>query len=620
MTPGAAANRVSVRKRWVAAIGAALCFALAAQTSTAQPEWQFSGAERIVAVADIHGAYQAFEEILKRAEVIDESLGWIGGDTHLVIVGDVTDRGPDSRIAFDLIRSLEGPALEAGGRVHLVLGNHEIMNMMGDLRYVSPDEYAAFADEEPIEIREAEFARFVDRTNSSDEAEARAEFDAAFPLGFFAHREAYSLSGEYGSWLVEKPVLLVVNDIAFIHGGFTDAMTEEGSRLNEELLSELREFLSIHATAVDAGIVSRTVSVYDLPLEVADYLERNDSDLSARLDDAGQDVESLLALEPGTLFSPDGPLWYRGNVGCNRLTEQDRLTDALDSVGASHLVVGHTPTERAVVLSRMERTLLRIDTGMLNEYYGGRASALIVEGGEMSVLYQDETERSEPIEQPRRVGQRAANASEEELESLLVLAEIGRRQQFDRSAIALTLIYGDHTFLGLFTPVRNENVNPAVAAYRLDRLLGLDMVPVTVERELDGIEGALQFLPDLSYSESDRSEQGLGASAWCPLSDQFKDMYLFDALIFNEARTLDRIRYSSDRFQVLLLGHDYTFSTDRERPEYLETVPVELTPAWKAALNALDEEALTETLGDVLDRRRIRALLARRDHLIELAE
>ena len=70
-------------------------------------QWRFPAVERVVAVADIHGAYDAFERILKQAGVLDESLGWSGGATHLVIVGDVLDRGAGSRRAMDLIMRLE---------------------------------------------------------------------------------------------------------------------------------------------------------------------------------------------------------------------------------------------------------------------------------------------------------------------------------------------------------------------------------------------------------------------------------------------------------------------------------------------------------------------------------
>src|SRR5579872_4474537 len=102
------------------------------------------GVERIVAVGDVHGAYEQFVQILKVAGLIDDRLHWSGGRTHLVQTGDVVDRGPDSRKAIDLLRQLIDEAPKAGGAVHALLGNHEAMRMLGDMRYVNAGEYQAF--------------------------------------------------------------------------------------------------------------------------------------------------------------------------------------------------------------------------------------------------------------------------------------------------------------------------------------------------------------------------------------------------------------------------------------------------------------------------------------------
>ncbi len=122
--------------------------------SVSAGEWHFSGVERVVAISDIHGDYDAMVTTLGVASVIDEGLKWVGGDTHLVITGDLLDRGPDSRQVMDLVMRLEGEAVAAGGRVHQLIGNHEVMNIAGDLRYVVMQEYAAFADEESEQERE----------------------------------------------------------------------------------------------------------------------------------------------------------------------------------------------------------------------------------------------------------------------------------------------------------------------------------------------------------------------------------------------------------------------------------------------------------------------------------
>ena len=98
----------------------------------------------MVAFADVHGAYDELVALLRSQGLVDGSLRWSGADTQLVSLGDLLDRGPDSRRVLDLLMRLEGEARTAGGAVHVLLGNHEVMNIVGDLRYVSAGEYAAF--------------------------------------------------------------------------------------------------------------------------------------------------------------------------------------------------------------------------------------------------------------------------------------------------------------------------------------------------------------------------------------------------------------------------------------------------------------------------------------------
>ena len=105
----------------------------------------WTGVGRIIAVGDVHGDYEQFTAVLASAGLIDGNGNWTGGKTHLVQTGDVVDRGPDSRAVMDLLMKLEKQAAAAGGAVHALIGNHEAMNVYGDLRYVSPGEFASYA-------------------------------------------------------------------------------------------------------------------------------------------------------------------------------------------------------------------------------------------------------------------------------------------------------------------------------------------------------------------------------------------------------------------------------------------------------------------------------------------
>src|SRR5207248_1697127 len=116
---------------------------VAKRQETEQDVW--TGVERIVAVGDVHGDYEQFTGVLASAGLIDGHGDWTGGKTHLVQNGDIVDRGPDSRAVMDLLMKLEKQAAAAGGAVHALIGNHEAMNVYGDLRYVSPGEFASYA-------------------------------------------------------------------------------------------------------------------------------------------------------------------------------------------------------------------------------------------------------------------------------------------------------------------------------------------------------------------------------------------------------------------------------------------------------------------------------------------
>ena len=99
---------------------------------------------RIVAVGDLHGDYDAWEAIARGAGLVDAKGRWTGGKTTLVQLGDVPDRGPDSLKIIHQLMKLQREASRSGGKVIAMVGNHEAMNMTGDLRYVHPGEYRAF--------------------------------------------------------------------------------------------------------------------------------------------------------------------------------------------------------------------------------------------------------------------------------------------------------------------------------------------------------------------------------------------------------------------------------------------------------------------------------------------
>jgi hypothetical protein len=588
--------------------------ALSAAAPAQANDWRVDDADRVVAIADIHGAYDAMVATLQNVGILDQDLAWVGGTSRLVVVGDILDRGPRSRDAMDLLMRLEGEAQAAGGYVHVLIGNHESMNMMGDLRYVSAAEYAAFAPDETEQQRERWFQAWLSRQPSPQNMpELRKRFDGTFPPGFFALRAAFGPDGQYGAWLLDKPALAVINGTAFVHGGLSPVVAELGlDGINTKLRAELHEYVGAIYTLMDAEILLPTDDQYDYLPVVERYMPKLDesSEVLAALD-------TIRNVDDDSLVATGGPLWYRANVACSGIIELHRLEAALAAIGAERVVVGHTPTPGRRVLQRFDGRLVEIDTGMLNFYYKGSGNALVLTDDDIDVHNQAGGAPYDPIPHQRNVGERPQDMPPEALATLLRTGEVLSRDSDRKSGRTVVEIGdGDHVVRALFNRRKSKGFYPDVAAYRLDRLLSLDMVPVTVRREVNGRDGSVQFYPRKTMDEAARAADGRGYSAQCPLPDQFNAMYLFDVLVFNEGRTLQHMLYDTRRWALMLIGHAEAFSTRKGRPRHLEAAPIEFTDGWRNALSALGDDVLTEQLGDVLNEKRIRALAERRDELL----
>lgn len=599
--------------RWTAILLAAL---LAAAWPASADEWTINGAERIVAISDIHGAYDAMVRTLQQAAVLDEELAWSGEKTHLVIIGDILDRGPDSRAAMDLLMRLEDEAAAAGGRVHVLIGNHEAMNLIGDLRYVSKEEYSAFAAEETPEERDRWFNAYRRTRAISDEAseDQRRVFDEQYPPGFFAHRRAFGSEGQYGRWLLTKPILVVIDGTAFVHGGLSPMIGEIGLQgVNETHRGEMVTYVRQVEKLINAELLLPTDSFYNH----ADLLSGFMTTLTTDADIAAA-VAKVTRLSNSELHALEGPLWYRGNVACAGVIEIDRLEKSLSAIGAERVVIGHTPTRSHRIVERLGGRVIEVDTGMLNSYYEGQGNALVIVDGQASVVNENGEQSLALSPHERFVGRRpVAGLGATAIEQLMAGGDIVASREDASGRKIVSVSDGDRTIDAVFVKRGGRGFYPEVAAYRLDRLLELGMVPVSVTREVDGKDGSLQFLPANTTDETQRRETGLGGSAMCPLLKQWDAMLVFDTLIFNEARVPAYIQYDQGTWQLILVGHDKSFATSKARPRHLTSVALDVGPSWKNALSSLSDERLEERLGDVLDDRRLRALGARRDLLLQ---
>ena len=307
--------------------------------------------DRIVAIGDLHGDFSVWRDISGAAGLVDAAGHWAGGRTTLVQVGDVVDRGPETlKILRELMR-LQKEAPKQGGRVVALVGNHEAMNMTGDLRYTVPADYAAFATPRSPAFREKLYA------TKKAEIEAKYRLDnpsmtsaaihdawvAATPLGWVEQRLAWAPNGEVGKWVSHNPAVADIAGNLFVHGGLSV------------------EYSKRSVDQINSSVSSALASVDRSPNSI--------------------------------LTDPLGPLWYRGLITRDpKVTEipvgktprpaiEQELTTVLAAHGARRMIVGHTPNLKGIQLLYGGK-LVTIDTGN-SIYYGGTPSYLEILGDKL---------------------------------------------------------------------------------------------------------------------------------------------------------------------------------------------------------------------------------------------
>ena len=157
----------------------------------------FNDVDSLYVVGDVHGRYHELVSLLQKAKIIDAQTNWTAGKSHLVFLGDLFDRGNDVTRVLWLIYKLEQEAQENGGKVHLVLGNHEVMTLTNDLSYLAPKE------------------AFIAKSYKKGYAEL-----------------FHPTKSLLGSWLCSKPSVLKIDKNLFAHGGIVDLGTSSIPEFN----------------------------------------------------------------------------------------------------------------------------------------------------------------------------------------------------------------------------------------------------------------------------------------------------------------------------------------------------------------------------------------------------
>ncbi len=580
-----------------------------AWAQAAQVQW--SGVDRVIAFADVHGAYTELHSLLRDTVVLDAEDRWAAGTSHVVSLGDLLDRGADSRKVLDLLMKLQREAQTAGGNLHVLLGNHEVMNLLGDLRYIDAAEYAQYVDLEPAAERERQRAIWQQQCTAPC-----APFDQKFPPGYFGHLAAFAPAGKYGQWLLTLPVAITINDTLFMHAGPSRSL--QGltlPELNVRYHTALTDYLGSAArleqaklllAGDDYGARSRLANerLAKIPPENVEAGVRNA-------------IQRLDALTNNPLLTEAGPNWYRGTALCNEVSETDVLLPLLKQFGATKLVIGHTPTRNSRAVTRFDGRVVKLDTGMNPVAYKGRPTALILQASGLTARYAGSSDAASP--QPEGLFVAPNQLDDASVLAALRDGEVAVTGPRAPNELDVAVVLDGRRIPAVFLVRTAGAARKEVAAFRLDRLLQLGIVPATVEREVQGQRGVLQARPLkwVTQAQLQQRQASLG-EGYCSAESQFQLLYAFDTLIGNEERTAESILFDSNNALVYGTAHDRAFGTTRGLPAYLKTKPPTPGAELRRRLTTLDDAALRASLGELLDARGRSALLSRRDVLLAL--
>ena len=366
---------------------------------------------RIIAIGDIHGSIDGFKSILKASGLADGNGKWTGGRAQLIQTGDYMDRGEGTRAVLDLLMALESQAKDAGGRAFALLGNHEVLNLIGETRDVTPEIFATFADANSEKKREAawqDYAKLAALKKDKGEpvptvyAQTKEAWLTTHPPGFVEYKEAFAPRGKYGAWLRGKPIVTEVAGNIFMHAGINPANPPAKiDDLNDQLRGEIKRLDQFVDKLIDLKLATRDFTLSEI-MQVASGEIGLANARIAEAQAAGtepdrrklnvpllMEAQEIMKIDSWLAIHPDGALWYRGLATVKDDPAGAPFAALLQKYDAKRFVTGHTPQQSRSITVRFGGRAVLIDTGMLTSVYKGRASALEINGDKLTAIYED---------------------------------------------------------------------------------------------------------------------------------------------------------------------------------------------------------------------------------------
>ncbi|UCE41690.1 MAG: metallophosphoesterase [Candidatus Aminicenantes bacterium] len=582
------------------------CLFLPMQADSKQSVWE--GVERIIAVGDIHGDYEHFVEILQKCGLVDEKLKWSAGKTHLVQTGDIMDRGDHARRVFDLLMRLQKEAEEAGGKVHVLLGNHEEMNITGIVfrqpTYVTPKQFASFLPDDFREKKENEFreqlTNLSEIESNSDPTILESYFETKWE-NLMKNKKLHILyvnnfNKVYGKWLLDQNVVIKINDIIFSHGGISEKYAQWPlQKLNDVMRSEL----NTHRIANKRGIIPR--------------------------------------MKRQILYMPDSPLWNRELALKEEKTYSHVVDSILEKLDAKVMVIAHTPVGSPVIpenqkderdlRTRFDEKIWMIDTG-ISDFYYGILSYLHYENGEfiMKEWRAEEYVEEEPFE-PSII--KPGDVDREDVEYYLknaAVVKVSKEAVPGRTAAwEINLDDGEFKRRAMFKVVdvtRPSSIPDSykyeLAAYALDKLLGFGRIPPLMEREIEGTKGSLQIRVEKCFGLDEQKMKNATPPDPTAFANALEEINVFENLVYIDPKELDDILIQRESWEIYRVDFSEAFNPN---PNLIPEQKIKrCSKKLYQNLQELSDEVIKARLSLYINEEEMSALLNRKILIIKTLE
>ncbi len=542
---------------------------------------------KIIVFGTVNGRLAALKTALERIGVINQNGAWQGGKARLVSLGNLfAKQSINSKVNQPLLefaKELQAEAEEAGGSFHLVLGKHEVYMMVEGL--------------------------YTSRTMGDNRL------------------------SELGDWLFQQ---------SFIH------------KHGQELFTHLG--LSKTSDLADLALYNQQMkeSIIDYADNWASYYRNN----------RGQSKEQIEALLPAMLTSFDAakpaadkllkqsrylalkrtsPVNYAGSQFCHPYFEKDRLGEKLNQTESERIWItsaDNSLKNRSRFSGRVQ--ILSAFNGLTNnpelafnslaENDPPIAFASIASDGSVDYFDAISGEILTPKVPNYREWKRPYGMSDQAIESFLKSAKIvesSTTKEGKTKPLKLLLEKDGKQLKAVFKYVNKsgktirkrfygggDRYQHEMAAYRLDRMLGIGLVPVTVEREIDGVKGSVQLWIDNMVSALQLNEREVVYQGVCNVTAQADLMNAFDFLIHNSDRNQTNIVFTKHDWQIWFIDHTRSFGTVLSKPIFQQGVELKPSTEFLKAVKSLSKGQLRK-LKPWLNKEQLAALWERRKRLLK---